>query len=96
VAPLASERITAVDNVGRDNANVNLSITHEHLEHLRKASVVDWLTSLIGRAPSRKGKGYVPAFGASLVGAVDTTINDNDRASRIAHHAGQGCGRPRW
>ena len=90
------ERIAAVDNVGRDNANVNLSITHEHLECLCKASVVDWLTSLIGRAPCRKDKGYVPAFGASLVGAIDTTINDDDRALRIAHHAGQSYGRPRW
>ena len=83
--PLASEGIAVVDNVGRDDADINLSITREHLERLCKASVVDWLTSLIGRALCGKDEGYVAshsfdnsslAFGASLVGDVDATIND--------------------
>ena len=33
--------IVAVDNVGKDDSDVNLSITCEHLEHLCKAFVVD-------------------------------------------------------
>ncbi len=75
------------DSNQRDDADINLSITREHLEHLCKASVVDWLMSLIGRALCGKDDGYVAlrsfdgsslAFGvkASLVGDVDMTNND--------------------
>ena len=75
------------DSNQRDDANINLSITREHLEHLCKASVVDWLTSLIGRALCGKDEGYVTScslddsslafgVGASLVGDVYVTIND--------------------
>ena len=39
--PPASEGIVAVNNVGRDDAKIDLLITHEHLERLCKASVVD-------------------------------------------------------
>jgi len=79
--------------VGRDNANIDLSITREHLKCLCKASMVDWLTRLIRSALCGKDKGYVMscsfdepslAFGASLVGAVNATINDNNCILRIA------------
>ena len=126
VLSMLPEGKLAVENVGKDDADVDLSITREHLEILCKASVVDPLTSLIGKALSRSGRGvhdidavevcgggsrvpmirnairdacgkdegYVPsrsfddsslAFGASLVGAVDVMIDDdddNDRALR--------------
>ena len=57
VAPPAQEGIVTVNNMGRDDADVNLLITCEHLEHLCKASVANRLTSLIGKALSRLGGG---------------------------------------
>jgi hypothetical protein len=57
VAPPVQEGIVAVNNVGRDDANINLSITCEHLERLCKASVASRLTSLIRKALSRSGGG---------------------------------------
>ena len=64
VAPLAPEGIVAVDAVGRDDVDVNLLITCEHLECLCKASMADRLTSLIGKALSRSGGGGVHGIDA--------------------------------
>ena len=49
VLSMLPEGKLAVENVGKDDADVDLSITREHLEILCKASVVDPLTSLIGK-----------------------------------------------
>ena len=59
VAPPAPEGIDVVDNMGRDDADINLLITRKHLERLCKASVADLLTSLINMALSRLGGGGV-------------------------------------
>ncbi len=57
VLSMLSEGVVTVENVGRDDADVDLSMTREHLERLCRASVADPLKCMIGKALSRSGRG---------------------------------------